>query len=326
MLLPRLKRIGCRGETRWGKFFTYVLNKVIRSSIEIAKTATYFVILSLHTLHQCNDQNVAICTDMGYYRYNMPLLEAVGMTPTGKNFFVTTALIAMNRKAHRSECVAKLTELVKDKEVANQFINGTWHILINEIDEAEHHRKLELLKTKVWTSKVLHFGVETTKYVESEYSVLKLWLSTCHKQCHIGEYKQSHHSLGFEEDIFELNRAREIVDDVQNKCGHYLRKSHGLPCACELLGRYKHFFPLQLEDVSAFSRILEIGVDVPSVHAGDMDPKMRDLASILDQISTGPISKVKECRCLIKGFLCSVLPEDPVAPLTSPHEHAVTKG
>ncbi|KAI5672670.1 hypothetical protein M9H77_13034 [Catharanthus roseus] len=33
---------------------------------------------------------------------------------------------------------------------------------------------------KVWTSQVLHFRVETTNWAESEHSVLKLWLSTCH--------------------------------------------------------------------------------------------------------------------------------------------------
>ncbi|KAI5671530.1 hypothetical protein M9H77_11894 [Catharanthus roseus] len=33
---------------------------------------------------------------------------------------------------------------------------------------------------QVWTSEVLYFGVETTNRAESEHSVLKLWLSTCH--------------------------------------------------------------------------------------------------------------------------------------------------
>ncbi|KAI5664907.1 hypothetical protein M9H77_24230 [Catharanthus roseus] len=180
---------------------------------------------------------------------------------------------------------------------------------------------------KVWTSEVLHFGVETTNYAESEHSILKLWLSTCHgdldtvflnvdsvmkceEQCHIEEYKQSHQSLGFEEDM----------------SGHYLRKSHGLPCACELLGRYEHFLLLKLEDVSVFWRTLEIRVDFPQAHARDMDFEIHDLTFMLDQISTGPTSKVREYRRLIKGVLCPVLSNDPCTPLTSPLEHAVTKG
>ncbi|KAI5671624.1 hypothetical protein M9H77_11988 [Catharanthus roseus] len=229
--------------------------------------------------------------------------------------------------------LAKLTKLVKDEEVATRFVKGTWHKLINEIDEAEYHRKLELLKTKwqrrpdflhylfniwlnpvahkfcrVWTSEVLHFGVETMNRAESEHSVLKLWLSTCHGdldivflnvdsviKSQIAEIKSSLEISKLKEKFnaksnailknisnhishralkkiwLEIKRAREIVDDAQNKCGHYLRKSHGLPGACELLGRYEHFLPLQLEDVSVFWRILDIGVNVPQAHAQDID-------------------------------------------------------
>ncbi|KAI5680795.1 hypothetical protein M9H77_02022 [Catharanthus roseus] len=44
-------------------------------------------------------------------------------------------------------------------------------------------------------------------------------------------------------------------------------------------------------------------VNIPSAQAQDMDSEMRDLASLLDQISTGPILKVKELRRIIKGVL-----------------------
>ncbi|KAI5659294.1 hypothetical protein M9H77_28087 [Catharanthus roseus] len=36
-------------------------------------------------------------------KYNMPLLECVGMTPTGKNSTVATALCAMNRQRHTNK-------------------------------------------------------------------------------------------------------------------------------------------------------------------------------------------------------------------------------
>ncbi|KAI5670806.1 hypothetical protein M9H77_11170 [Catharanthus roseus] len=81
-----------------------------------------------------------------------------------------------------------------------------------------------------------------------------------------------------------INRTREIVDNPQNKCGHYLRKLHGLSCTCELA-----------EDIYIFWRKLEIGVDIRNVHERDMDSEMRDLTSMLEEISTGPISKVREC-------------------------------
>ncbi|KAI5648061.1 hypothetical protein M9H77_34066 [Catharanthus roseus] len=58
----------------------------------------------------------------------------------------------MRKRYIDQNVLAKLTDIVKDEEVAQ----------------------------RVWTSQVLHFGVETTNRAESEHSVLKLWLSTCH--------------------------------------------------------------------------------------------------------------------------------------------------
>ncbi|KAI5680370.1 hypothetical protein M9H77_01597 [Catharanthus roseus] len=78
-----------------------------------------------------------LITDITYKtnKYSMPLLEVVGMTPTGKNFTVAITFMC--------------------NEQATTY---RW----------------------VWTSQVLHFGVETTNRAESEHSVLKVWLSTCH--------------------------------------------------------------------------------------------------------------------------------------------------
>ncbi|KAI5683014.1 hypothetical protein M9H77_04242 [Catharanthus roseus] len=42
-----------------------------------------------------------------------------------------------------------------------------------------------------------------------------------------------------------------------------------------------------------------------------MESKMRDLTSLLQEISTGLISNVQEVRRLIKGFIHPVLPDDP---------------
>ncbi|KAI5655520.1 hypothetical protein M9H77_32707 [Catharanthus roseus] len=79
--------------------------------------------------------------------------------------------------------LAKLTEMVKNEEVAQRFVNDSWRKLINELDDVEYQRKLEVLKTRwrsrpdflhylfstwlnpfahkfcrVWTSQVLLFG------------------------------------------------------------------------------------------------------------------------------------------------------------------------
>ncbi|KAI5663490.1 hypothetical protein M9H77_22813 [Catharanthus roseus] len=163
------------------------------------------------------------------------------------------------RRHINQNVLTKLTEMIKDEEVASRFVNGSCHKLLNETDEA-YLKKLDILKTKwhnrpdfldylfntwlnpmahkfvkVWTSQVLHFGVETINRAESEYSVLKLWLSKCH-----GNF-----------DTMFLN-----IDSL----------------------------------------IEELGSDHPCSQKKDIDSKMRDLAFLLDQISTGPMSKVTDTK------------------------------
>ncbi|KAI5647966.1 hypothetical protein M9H77_33971 [Catharanthus roseus] len=82
--------------------------------------------------------------------------------PAGKNFTAAIVFIHIDQNV-----LAKLIEMEKDEEVAQRFMNGSWKKLINEIDEG-----LDISSVA--------FGVETTNRAESEHSVLKLWLSTCH--------------------------------------------------------------------------------------------------------------------------------------------------
>ncbi|KAI5662901.1 hypothetical protein M9H77_22224 [Catharanthus roseus] len=182
--------------------------------------------------------------------------------------------------------------------------------------------------TRVWTSEVLHFGVETTNHAESEHSVLKLWLSTCHgdldtvflnidaliegqifeikTSLEISRLKEKYDAksnpilknisnnishLALKKIWLEINRTRETSDDPQSKCRNYLRKSHSLPCACELDSRYAHALLFQVEDIYIFWGKLEIDVDIPNVHERDMDSEMRDITSMLEEISMGLISK-----------------------------------
>ncbi|KAI5652280.1 hypothetical protein M9H77_29467 [Catharanthus roseus] len=204
---------------------------------------------------------------------------------------------------------------------------------------------------------------QTTNRAESEYSMLKLWLSTCHgnldtmflnidsliegqiadvktslafsktkeknntKSNHIfciGSNKISH--LALKKIWSEIARAARIYDDPKNKCGYYLRTSHGLPCACELITRFDHVLSIQLSDIEAFWKTLEIGGRHPSARQKDMDSEMCSLTDLLHQISTRPISKVREMRRLAKRVLNPLLPEDPGVTLTSPPKVAVTKG
>ncbi|KAI5674029.1 hypothetical protein M9H77_14393 [Catharanthus roseus] len=92
--------------------------------------------------------------------------------------------------------------------------------------------------------------------------------------------------LAFKKIWSEIMRAAGIYDDPKNKCGHYLRTSHDLPCACELITRFDHVLPIQLHDINAFWKTLEIGGPHPSARQQDMDSEMRSLTDLLHQIST----------------------------------------
>ncbi|KAI5650797.1 hypothetical protein M9H77_36802 [Catharanthus roseus] len=261
-------------------------------------------------------------------RYNMPLLEVVGMTPTGKNFTVASAFMRneqattyrwrikkmfmrlsyhmLCRRHINQNVLAKLIELIKNEEVASRFINRSWKKLLDEIDEQEYLMKLDALKTKwksrpdflhylfnnwlnpfahkfvrCWTKSHMHFGVETTNRVESEHSVLKLWLSTCH-----GDLDTVF--LNIDSFIEEFSRTKEKHNAKSNHifyiCGHYLRTSHGLPCS--LITRFDYVLPIQLHDIDVFWQTLEIGGPHPSARQQDMDSEICSLTDLLHQIST----------------------------------------
>ncbi|KAI5656352.1 hypothetical protein M9H77_25145 [Catharanthus roseus] len=109
----------------------------------------------------------------------------------------------------------------------------------------------------------------------------------------------------------EILRATEIIDDPENKCRHYIRTRP----------------PLFLRaDYTAFWKTLEIDSCHPLARQHDMDYEMRSFTGLLHQISTEPISNVREMCHLAKGVLNPVLPKDPGMTLTSPPEIAVTKG
>ncbi|KAI5677265.1 hypothetical protein M9H77_08215 [Catharanthus roseus] len=222
-------------------------------------------------------------------RYNMTLLEAVGMIPTGKNFTVATAFMCNEHATTYRWVLQQIKHIYVSSAMPSEndsILNDCKPIVIIT------DRESELMP--VWTSEVLHFSVETMNRVESEHSVLKLWLSTCHGD--LDTVFLNIDSL-IEGQIAEIKTSLEIS---------------------KLKEKYIHALPLQAEDIYIVWRKLEIGVDIPNIHERDMDSEMRDLTSMLEEISTSPISKVREVRRLIKGVISSVLPDDPCAPLTTP--------
>ncbi|KAI5653545.1 hypothetical protein M9H77_30732 [Catharanthus roseus] len=151
---------------------------------------------------------------------------------------------------------------------------------------------------RVWISQVLHFGVETTNRAESEHSVLKLWLSMCHGDLY---------TVFLNIDSLIQAQIAEIKYSLE-------------------ISRLKKKYGAKKEDVVIFWRKLEISSDIPEEHHRDIESKMRDLTSLLHEISTGPSSNFQEVRRLNKGVIHSVLPDDPCQPLSTPPETAVTKG
>ncbi|KAI5682018.1 hypothetical protein M9H77_03246 [Catharanthus roseus] len=109
----------------------------------------------------CNDNNVLSDIVVAH----PTSIQMIRMWPYVQYAIVGSCRDDSNRRHIDQNVLVKLSEMIKDEEVASRFVNGSWHKLLNETDEADQ---------------VLHFGVETTNYAESEHSVLKLWLSTCH--------------------------------------------------------------------------------------------------------------------------------------------------
>ncbi|KAI5666550.1 hypothetical protein M9H77_16403 [Catharanthus roseus] len=134
---------------------TYKMNKVLGS--------TYRWVLEqikhLYVSSAMSTGNEAIVND------GEPIVVIIdresGLMPVIEDMF-SKSYHMLRRRNIDQNMLAKLTEVVKDEEVATQFINGSWQKLINEIDEAEYHRKLEQLKTK-WQTRpdFLHYLLNT---------------------------------------------------------------------------------------------------------------------------------------------------------------------
>ncbi|KAI5663736.1 hypothetical protein M9H77_23059 [Catharanthus roseus] len=106
------------------------------TSIEMLRTWPYILIMD--TTYKTN-------------KYNMPLLEVVGMTPTG---------------------ILKEIRCSED-EVEEQ--TGLPILFVQQLVDSFAHKFV-----RCCTKSHMYFGVETTNRAESEHLVLKLWLSTCY--------------------------------------------------------------------------------------------------------------------------------------------------
>ncbi|KAI5654077.1 hypothetical protein M9H77_31264 [Catharanthus roseus] len=196
--------------------------------------------------------------------------------------------------------------IITDREsalmpVIKYVFSKSYHMLCRRhIDQNVLAKLTKMIKDEVVASRF------TMNCAESEHSVLKLWLSTCHGdldtmffnidfviESQISEIK---YSLEFSKFKEKFNvKSNLILKNISNNISHLALRKIWLEIkrAREIIDDPLH-------------KTLEIGIDISFVQAQDMDSEMRDLASLLDQISTGPISKVREVHRIIKDFLSPV--------------------
>ncbi|KAI5665923.1 hypothetical protein M9H77_15776 [Catharanthus roseus] len=193
--------------------------------------------------------------------YNLPLLEAVRMTPTGKKFTVAIASLCNEQNT----TYRWVLQQIKHLYVTSAMLNGHGSIL----NEGFGHLKCCILGLRQ-----RNYGYQCVmeKFVTKSNAILK---NISNKISH----------LALKKIWLEIKKARGMVEDPR-----------------------------------------KIGADIPDVHERDIDSEMRNLTLKIEEISTSPISKVREVRRLIKGVIRPVLPEDPCPPLTNPPEIAITKG
>ncbi|KAI3995093.1 hypothetical protein MKX01_031895 [Papaver californicum] len=113
-----------------------------------------------------------------------------------------------------------------------------------------------------WTNNILHFGNKTTNQAESEHAALKNFL-----RCSTGDF------LKFINIRASLEKSKTVVVDAYSqspvtkrllitvevsamgksrfggRCLCILRKTHGLPCACEILNNHKNCSPISLDSL-----------------------------------------------------------------------------
>ncbi|KAI5671101.1 hypothetical protein M9H77_11465 [Catharanthus roseus] len=223
----------------------YVVAKIKRNQMQGRNTVEKVLCLSAQRGYTVFHEIVRRAT------YNMPLLEVVGMTPTGKNFTVATAFMC-NEQATTYRWVF---QQIRHLYFTSVMSNGQGSI----INEGEPliiltDRERELIP-------LIDDGLDI--------SSVAFW----------GKDNEPH--LALKKIMDELKKVREMVEEPGGNCLHYLRKSHGLPCACELVHRCQYLILIREEDVDIFWRKLEIGFVIPKEHDRDMDSEMRDLTLLI---------------------------------------------
>ncbi|KAI5658601.1 hypothetical protein M9H77_27394 [Catharanthus roseus] len=135
---------------------------VVAHPTSIAMIGTWSYVLIMDNTYKTN-------------KYNVPLLEAVGMTPTGKNFIVATTFMCNEQATTYRRVLQQIKHLYVTYTMSTGYssiLNDGESIMILTDRESKLMPGLDTSSAAFW--------IETTNRAERKHSVLKLWLSMCH--------------------------------------------------------------------------------------------------------------------------------------------------
>ncbi|GKB21474.1 FAR1-related sequence 5-like protein [Tanacetum coccineum] len=198
-------------------------------------------------------------------KYNMPFVQIVGVTSIGKTFCIAFAFISEEKmdnykwvleclKLTLDECMLSRV-IITDKDLAlmkaceKVFPNATrllyrWHISQNILKNCRQTIKAQ----RDWD-----FFLLAWKLIEDSPT----WIS------YMENYKQL--QLVLRKYPRELHRLNDLELNY-SACGCQLRKSCGLPCACELLAYLNSGEAIPLDSVDIFWRALDVSWSTPLEH------------------------------------------------------------
>ncbi|KAI5683544.1 hypothetical protein M9H77_04772 [Catharanthus roseus] len=161
--LRRLKKIGCKDETRLKKYNIPLLEVVRMTST----SKNFTVATTFMRIEQAMTYRWVLQQIKHLYFSNAMSTE----NEQDVNTHEPKLIITDRERGLIPEYLRKL-EVVKTKcQNRPNFLHYLFTTWLNLLP----HKFV-----RCWTKRVMYFGVETTNSTKSEHSVLKLWLSTCH--------------------------------------------------------------------------------------------------------------------------------------------------
>ncbi|XP_074313953.1 uncharacterized protein LOC141649155 [Silene latifolia] len=170
--------------------------------------------------------------------YKNPLIEMVGVTPTGSSFLIACSMIPTESDENYKWLLRKLAAILDVTGAASPSawlkskhltLDSMWS-RINDMLESQHSK----------IKKELEDEMSKPRRASCTFSLLQGNVST----------------KAIELMVKELTRGLGLGIGVDDRCRHVLRTTHGLPCACNLASLHKRGRRVHLEDIHVFWKTL----------------------------------------------------------------------